>query len=68
MGGNVRVGLEGSLFIESGRLAAPNSEQVQKIVRIVAEMGLRPATPSEAREMLGLKRDVGTQSGDRVEF
>lgn len=62
MGGHVRVGLEDSLFIGRGQLAASNAEQVEKIVRILAEMGHEPATPSEAREMLGLK------GGDRVEF
>lgn len=62
MGGNVRVGLEDSLFIERGKLAASNAEQVAKIVRILAEMGHEPATPAEARTMLGLK------GGDRVEF
>jgi len=62
MGGHVRVGLEDSLFIGPGRLAASNAEQVEKIVRILAETGHEPATPTEAREMLGLK------GGDRVEF
>lgn len=62
MGGHVRVGLEDSLFIERGKLAASNAEQVRKIARILAEMGHKPATPAEAREMLGLK------GGDRVEF
>jgi uncharacterized protein (DUF849 family) len=62
MGGHVRVGLEDSLFIGRGQLAASNAEQVEKIVRILAEMGHEPATPSEARAMLGLK------GGDRVEF
>jgi len=62
MGGHVRVGLEDSLFIERGVLAVSNAQQVQKIVRILNEMGHEPATPSEAREMLGLK------GGDRVEF
>ena len=62
MGGHVRVGLEDSLFIGRGQLAASNAEQVEKIVRILAEMGHEPATASEAREMLGLK------GGDRVEF
>ncbi|MEL0250753.1 MAG: 3-keto-5-aminohexanoate cleavage protein [Novosphingobium sp.] len=61
MGGNVRVGLEDSLFIERGKLAASNAEQVRKIVRVLAEMGHEPATPAEAREMLALK------GGDRVE-
>jgi uncharacterized protein (DUF849 family) len=55
LGGNVRVGLEDSLFIERGRLAASNAEQVHKIRRILAEMGSEPATPAEARAMLGLK-------------
>lgn len=62
MGGNVRVGLEDSLFIGRGKLAANNAEQVRKIRRIVEEMGLEIATPTEAREMLALK------GGDRVNF
>jgi uncharacterized protein (DUF849 family) len=53
--GNVRVGLEDSIFIERGRLAESNAEQVLKIVRILKEMGREPATPAEARKMLGLK-------------
>ena len=55
LGGNVRVGLEDSLFIERGQLAVSNAEQVHKIRRILAEMGYEPATPLEAREILGLK-------------
>ncbi len=55
MGGNVRVGLEDSLFIERGRLAQSNAQQVQKITRILSEMGRAVATPEEARQMLGLK-------------
>jgi uncharacterized protein (DUF849 family) len=62
LGGHVRVGLEDSLFIERGKLAVSNAEQVEKIVRILAELGLEPATPAEAREMLVLK------GGDRVSF
>jgi uncharacterized protein (DUF849 family) len=62
LGGHVRVGLEDSLFIERGVLAASNAQQVAKIVRILKEMGHDPATPAEAREMLGLK------GGDRVDF
>lgn len=62
LGGNVRVGLEDSLFIKRGQLAVSNAEQVRKIVRILAEIGHEPATPAEARAMLGLK------GGDRVEF
>ena len=55
LGGNVRVGLEDSLFIGRGKLAASNAEQVRKIVRILAELGLEPATPEETREILRLK-------------
>jgi uncharacterized protein (DUF849 family) len=51
----VRVGLEDSLFIERGRLAQSNAQQVQKISRILSEMGRAVATPDEARQMLGLK-------------
>jgi uncharacterized protein (DUF849 family) len=55
MGGNVRVGLEDSLFIERGTLAQSNAQQVHKIKRILSEMGREAATPAEARAMLGLK-------------
>jgi uncharacterized protein (DUF849 family) len=55
LGGNVRVGLEDSLFIERGKLAVSNAEQVTKIRRILAEMGREAATPAEARATLGLK-------------
>lgn len=60
LGGHVRVGLEDSLYIGRGQLSASNADQVTKIVRILDELGLEPATPAEAREMLGLK------GGDRV--
>jgi uncharacterized protein (DUF849 family) len=62
MGGNVRVGLEDSLFIGRGKLASSNAEQVAKIRRIVEELGHEVATPAEAREVLGLK------GGDQVNF
>lgn len=55
MGGNVRVGLEDSLWIGPGKLAQSNADQVRKIVAILDELGLKPATPDETREMLGLK-------------
>lgn len=55
MGGNVRVGLEDSLFISRGALAQSNAEQVRKIRRIVEDLGCEVATPDEAREILGLK-------------
>lgn len=55
LGGNVRVGLEDSLFIGRGELAASNAQQVAKIRRIVEELGMEVATPAEAREILALK-------------
>jgi len=55
MGGNVRVGLEDSLFIERGKLAASNAEQVQKVRRLIEELGYEIATPDDVREMLDLK-------------
>ncbi|MBV9564573.1 MAG: 3-keto-5-aminohexanoate cleavage protein [Bradyrhizobium sp.] len=61
MGGNLRVGLEDSLYIGRGQLASSNAEQVAKIRRIVEELGHTIATPTEARQMLALKGgdDVG---------
>lgn len=55
MGGNARVGLEDNLYIEKGKLAKSNAEQVAKIIRISRELGIEPATPEETREILGLK-------------
>ena len=61
MGGNVRVGLEDSLWMGRGQLAKSNAEQVAKARRLIEELGLAVATPNEAREMLKLKggRNVG---------
>jgi uncharacterized protein (DUF849 family) len=54
-GGNVRVGLEDSLYVEKGRLAKSSAEQVKKIIRIAREFGIEPATAVETRKILGLK-------------
>jgi len=62
LGGNVRVGLEDSLYIAKGKLATSNAEQVAKIRRILEDLSLEIATPTEAREILALK------GGDRVKF
>jgi len=62
IGGNVRVGLEDSLYIGRGKLAASNAEQVAKIRRIIEELGYEVATPTETRALLGLK------GADRVKF
>ena len=51
----MRVGLEDSLYSGKGVLARSSSEQVAKIIRIMKELSLEPATPDEARKMLGLK-------------
>lgn len=55
MGGNVRVGLEDSVWLSKGVKAKSNAEQVEKIIRIANELSVECATPDEAREMLGLK-------------
>jgi uncharacterized protein (DUF849 family) len=62
LGGNVRVGLEDSLYIGKGELAESNAQQVAKIRRILEDLSLEIATPAEARERLALK------GGDRVGF
>ena len=54
-GGNVRVGLEDSLWLGRGQLAKSNAEQVVKVRRILEEVGLAVASPDEARQMLKLK-------------
>ena len=62
MGGNVRVGLEDSLYAGKGKLATSNAEQVSIIRSVVENLSLEIATPAEAREMLQLK------GGDQVGF
>jgi uncharacterized protein (DUF849 family) len=55
LGGHVRVGLEDSLYAGNKRFARSSAEQVQRIVNIARELSIQPATPDEARQMLGLK-------------
>jgi uncharacterized protein (DUF849 family) len=55
MGGNVRVGLEDSLYLSRGELAKNNAEQVIRIREILSSLSLEIATPAEAREILALK-------------
>jgi uncharacterized protein (DUF849 family) len=62
MGGNVRVGLEDSLWIGPGKLAQSNADQVRLARQIIEGLGLEIATPDEARATLELK------GGDRVGF
>jgi len=47
--------LEDSLYLSKGVLAKSSGEQVEKIIRIMGELSIEPATPDEARQMLGLK-------------
>ena len=62
MGGNVRVGLEDSIWAGKGRLAASNAEQVGIARRMIEGLGFEIATPAEARDILKLK------GGDQVNF
>src|ERR671917_302721 len=62
LGGNVRVGLEDSLWIGPGKLAESNAQQVKLARQIIEGLGLEIASPDDAREMLTLK------GGDRVDF
>ncbi|PSH60803.1 3-keto-5-aminohexanoate cleavage protein [Phyllobacterium sophorae] len=62
LGGNLRVGMEDSLFIGPGEKAVSSAQQVRKIRSIIENLGLKVATADEARERLGLK------GGDKVTF
>ena len=62
LGGNLRVGLEDSLFIGKGELATSNAQQVFRIRTIIENLGLKVASPQDARERLALK------GADRVAF
>jgi len=62
IGGNVRVGLEDSLWIGPGKLAGSNAEQVRRVRSIIEGLGREVASPAEAREILELK------GADRVDF
>ena len=62
MGGNIRVGLEDSLWLGKGTLAKSNAEQVTKARQIIEGLGLEVASPDDARNMLTLK------GSDKVNF
>ncbi len=55
LGGHVRTGLEDNIRFDETRLAASNAELVKKIVDVCGKHGRRPATPAEARRLLGLR-------------
>jgi 3-keto-5-aminohexanoate cleavage enzyme len=54
LGGHCRVGLEDNLYLDKGILAKSNADLVKKMVRILREFSLEPATPDEARKILGI--------------
>lgn len=54
-GGCVRVGMEDNIYYRKGELATSNAQLVARIVRIARDLGKEPATPDEARQILGLK-------------
>ncbi|MBI4273413.1 MAG: 3-keto-5-aminohexanoate cleavage protein [Rhizobiales bacterium] len=62
MGGNVRVGMEDSLWIGAGKFAESNAAQVRMARQIIEGLGLEIASPDEARDILSLK------GGDKVAF
>jgi uncharacterized protein (DUF849 family) len=62
MGGNVRVGMEDSIYVGKGELAKSNADQVRKIRHVLETLSLEIATPDEARSILKLK------GGDKVGF
>ena len=62
LGGHVRVGMEDSLWAGYGRQARSSAEQVVRVVAMAQQMSILPATPDEARQMLGLK------GADKVNF
>jgi len=55
LGGNVRVGMEDNIYLSKGVLAKSNAELVEKIVRIITELGMEPAAPEEARQILRIR-------------
>lgn len=62
LGGNIRVGLEDSLWIGKGKLAESNAQQVRRACQLIEALGKSVATPDEARAILSLK------GGDKVSF
>jgi len=55
MGGNLRVGLEDNIYYSRRQLVSSNAQLVERSVRILKELNRKVATPTEAREMLGLR-------------
>jgi uncharacterized protein (DUF849 family) len=60
LGGNVRTGLEDHLYLPSGEMARSNGDLVEVLTRMVRDVGRRPATVEEAREILSLPKERAT--------
>ncbi len=60
MGGNVRVGMEDNLYLSKGQLARNNADMVEKMVSILKQLDLEPASPQETRTILKLKGKAQT--------
>jgi uncharacterized protein (DUF849 family) len=58
LGGNVRTGLEDHLYLPNGEMASSNGQMVETLVRMVRDVGRRPATTAEARTLLGLRSEA----------
>jgi 3-keto-5-aminohexanoate cleavage enzyme len=56
LGGSIRVGLEDNLYLPDGKMATSNGELIAKARQMTEDMGRRPATVAEARQMLGIVR------------
>lgn len=61
-GGHIRTGLEDNLYFRRGELAVSNRQLVERAVRLVREAGREPATPDEARTILGISAGAGGRS------
>lgn len=62
LGGHVRVGLEDNIYIRQGELAKGNAQLVERAAQIVESIGSSVATPTEARDILGLSRDKASEA------
>lgn len=63
LGGNIRVGLEDNIYLRKGVLATSSAQFVQRAVDLVRLLEHEPATPNEARQMLGIDRQAMVESG-----
>jgi 3-keto-5-aminohexanoate cleavage enzyme len=67
LGGGVRVGFEDNIYYRRGHLARSNAELVERIVTVIRDLGLEPATPEEARDMLGIPQ-LGSAASIETRF